>query len=341
MFSEVEVPVRGYRHLTCPNSLRFAAGRKHLRNRIRPSRSQAGNRQPTWLVHWCRMSAGPHHRYQPQVGSGLTHPDRWRDRSILTLNNVAVVTGASSGIGRATAIELARRGAWVFVHGYRNEGGLAQTVDDLRAMGKECASSCGDLGNHDVQDQLLEEAWQWSESCGRELMTWVNLAGADVLTGDASHQSFEQKLAQLWQIDVEATIRLSRRAGARMRRGGGCLVNIGWDQAAWGMEGESGELFATVKGAVMAFTRSLAKSLAPDVRVNCVAPGWIKTKWGQDASEKWQQRATTESLLKRWGEPDDVARLIGFLASDQAAFINGQVLQVNGGFAGGGEDAGP
>jgi 3-oxoacyl-[acyl-carrier protein] reductase len=97
------------------------------------------------------------------------------------------------------------------------------------------------------------------------------------------------------------------------------------------MAGDSGEMFAATKGAVMAFTRSLAKSLAPEVRVNCVAPGWIKTAWGDDASEYWQNRAVKESLLARWGTPDDVARAVRFLVSPDAAFITGEVVRVSGG----------
>ena len=107
------------------------------------------------------------------------------------------------------------------------------------------------------------------------------------------------------------------------QRGSGSILNIGWDQAATGMEGDSGEMFATTKGAVMAFTLSLAKSLAPEVRVNCIAPGWIKTDWGEEASDYWQQRAIGESLLQRWGTPEDIAKAARFLASDEATFING------------------
>jgi 3-oxoacyl-[acyl-carrier protein] reductase len=114
-------------------------------------------------------------------------------------------------------------------------------------------------------------------------------------------------------------------------RGSGVILNIGWDQAEAGMAGDSGELFATSKGAVMAFTRSLAKSLAPEVRVNCLAPGWIKTAWGETASEAWQNRAKSESLLQRWGTPEDIAQAAAFLASPAASFITGQVVPVNGG----------
>jgi 3-oxoacyl-[acyl-carrier protein] reductase len=99
------------------------------------------------------------------------------------------------------------------------------------------------------------------------------------------------------------------------------------------MEGDSGEMFATIKGAVMSFTKSLAKSLAPEVRVNCIAPGWIKTSWGEEsASEYWQQRAVKESLRSRWGTPADVAAAACYLVSPGADFVNGQILPVNGGF---------
>lgn len=117
-----------------------------------------------------------------------------------------------------------------------------------------------------------------------------------------------------------------------VERGSGVILNIGWDGAERGMAGETAELFAAAKGAVMAFTRSLAQSLAPPVRVNCLALGWIKTAWGESTSEYWQQRARRESLVGRWGEPSDVAQAARFLVSPAAAFITGQVIPVNGGF---------
>ena len=79
------------------------------------------------------------------------------------------------------------------------------------------------------------------------------------------------------------------------------------------------------------FTRSLAVSLAPRVRVNCIAPGWIRTAWGEQASDTWQQRVIRETPLRRWGTPEDVARVARFLASEDAAYITGQIINVNGG----------
>jgi NAD(P)-dependent dehydrogenase (short-subunit alcohol dehydrogenase family) len=97
------------------------------------------------------------------------------------------------------------------------------------------------------------------------------------------------------------------------------------------MEGDSGQLFAAIKGAVTCFTRSLALSLAPEVRVNCIAPGWIRTAWGETASEVWQERVRSETPLGVWGLPEDVAETAVWLASPSARFITGQTIRVNGG----------
>jgi 3-oxoacyl-[acyl-carrier protein] reductase len=240
----------------------------------------------------------------------------------------AVVTGSTSGIGRAIALELAARGADVGVHG-RDRGRADEVCTAIRELKRGAEAVVTDLAGPVNWEHFVEEFWR-----KRPVDIWVNNAGVDVLTGDAATWSFEKKLVQLWEVDVRGTIALSRAVGRRMvERGSGAIINIGWDQADDGMAGDSGEMFAAVKGSVMAFTRSLAKSLAPRVRVNCVAPGWIRTAWGETASDAWQQRVVRESLLARWGEPEDVARAVCFLASPDASYINGQVIAVNGGRA--------
>jgi NAD(P)-dependent dehydrogenase (short-subunit alcohol dehydrogenase family) len=113
--------------------------------------------------------------------------------------------------------------------------------------------------------------------------------------------------------------------------GGGVILNLGWDQAETGMNTDSGQLFGASKGAVMCFTRSLSVALAPEVRVNCLAPGWIRTAWGEQAPEAWQHRAEGEAVLGRWGAPEDIAAAARFLASPAAAFITGQTMRINGG----------
>lgn len=242
---------------------------------------------------------------------------------------VAVVTGASGGIGRAMALALARAGADVVIHAHRRRAAAELLAAEIQALGRHSAVVTADLSDGEAATELADAAWQWQS----RVDIWINNAGVDVLTGDAAQWSFERKLAELWQVDVLATIGLSRRIGERMKaRGSGAVLNMGWDQAEHGMAGDSGQMFGAVKGAIMAFSKSLAQSLAPEVRVNCLAPGWIRTAWGQRASDDWQQRAERQSLRGRWGTPEDVARIAVFLASPAADFVNGQVVSVNGGF---------
>jgi 3-oxoacyl-[acyl-carrier protein] reductase len=251
-------------------------------------------------------------------------------REGLLVGRTALVTGSTHGIGRAVALDLAAAGARVAVHGRS-----AEAADDVAARlapGHHAGTFLADLADRDAVRRLVDDA------VGRlpAIDTLVLVAGADVLTGAPAAWSFERKLDELLAVDLVATMLVARGIGRSMAGGaGGTIVTIGWDQAASGMEGDSGELFAATKGAVMAFTRSLAKSLAPRVRVNCVAPGWIRTAWGESASDVWQQRAIRESLLGRWGTPDDIAGAVRWLVSPQASFVTGQVLPVNGGFRAG------
>jgi 3-oxoacyl-[acyl-carrier protein] reductase len=256
------------------------------------------------------------------------------DENHFLSGRVAVVTGSSSGIGKAIALELARNGASVVVHGRTKSSRLEETQQLIVDQGGQATATWADLADTDHLPRLVNHAWNWRD----HVDIWINNAGADVLTGELAGRDFVEKLDLVWKVDVRATLLLSRSVGARMckqdalRKGKFVILNMGWDQAAQGMAGDSGELFAATKGAIMSFTKSLALSLAPQVRVNCLAPGWIKTKWGESVNEEWEQRAISESLMNRWGTPEDVARVAAFLSSDQADFISGQVVPINGGF---------
>jgi len=240
----------------------------------------------------------------------------------------ALVTGSTSGIGRAVALELASAGADVIVHGRRSLEEAEETASQVRRAGGRSAVFLADLRDRTECQRLADNAWEvW-----KGLDVCVNNAGADTLTDEAARWPFECKLEELLAVDVTATMLLSRAVGRRMKEsGGGVVMNMGWDQADIGMEGDSGELFAAAKGAVMAFSKSLALSLAPEVRVHCLAPGWIRTSWGYRASEAWQDRVMRETPLRRWGVPDDVAAAVRWLASPAARYLTGQVIRVNGG----------
>jgi len=238
------------------------------------------------------------------------------------------VLGSTSGIGRATALELARAGADVIVHGRTPSRAAEEVAEAVRGLGRRSAILAADLADREAGDRLVEAAWSTWDG----LDAWLHLAGADTLTGPGSKRPFDAKLDTLWAVDVAATVRLCRDVGRRMKaRGRGTIVTMGWDQAETGMGGDSGELFAATKGAILAFTRSLALSLAPEVRVNALAPGWIRTAWGESAPPAWQERVLRETPLGRWGTPDDVARAARYLVGPHATFLTGQILRVNGG----------
>ena len=240
------------------------------------------------------------------------------------------MTGSSRGIGRAIALELAEAGAEIVIHGCVHQAEAQEVAMAIRERGGKSQRLMADLSCPENQDRLVDEAWS-----DGPVDIWINNAGADVLTGQVAREPFETRLRRLWQVDVHATMRMSRAVGQRMAcRGRGVILNMGWDQALTGMAGDSGQMFAASKGAIMAFSLSLAKSLAPRVRVNCLAPGWIRTAWGEAAPPAWQQQAKGESLLGRWGTPADVAQVARFLVSNEGSFINGQIIPINGGLAG-------
>lgn len=239
-----------------------------------------------------------------------------------------IVTGGSSGIGRAMALEFAKAGMDVAIQFRQSRESAAEVGRLCEAAGVRFRSFQVDLSDVADLTQFARDAWDlWG---GVDL--WVNNAGVDLLTGGNADLPFEEKLQLLLDVDVRASVLLSKEIGKRMYAAeSGSILNIGWDQADRGMEGDSGELFAAAKNAVMGFTRSLAVSLAPRVRVNCIAPGWIRTAWGEQASEAWQDRVRRETPLQRWGTPKDIAAVALFLASPAASYLTGQVINVNGG----------
>jgi 3-oxoacyl-[acyl-carrier protein] reductase len=229
----------------------------------------------------------------------------------------AVVTGASSGIGRAIAAAFAGAGAQVGAGHWRSEP--PDLGVPLRA----------DLATADGCAAFVDAAF----AALGEIHVWVNNAGADVLTGEAASWPDERKLDALIDLDLKGTIRCSRLVAPRLADGG-CILNMGWDQATTGMAGDSPELFSAIKAGVLGFSKSFARSVAPRVRVNVLCPGWIETAFGAGADPEFRASVAESTPLGRWGTPDDVARAAVWLASPDAAFITGQAINVNGGVVG-------
>jgi 3-oxoacyl-[acyl-carrier protein] reductase len=240
-----------------------------------------------------------------------------------------LVTGASSGIGRATALACARAGADVAVTYLKNEAGVREVEREIERLGRRVAVFQADVAEPASVRALAADA---SQALGR-IDVWVNNAGADILTGVGAGFSDIQKLDLLLAVDLRGTMIASWQAAELLgaQEGGGVIVNMSWDHVLTGMAGRNPELFAAVKGGVLAFSKSLARSLAPRVRVNVVAPGWIETAFAVASDESRRGAVAEATPLKRWGTPDDVAGAVVFLASPAAAFITGQTILVGGG----------
>ena len=240
----------------------------------------------------------------------------------------AVVTGGSTGIGRAVALALAREGARVVVNYRRSMEAARTTVAEIHANGGEAFSVQADVSQMPDLSRLVEESGHLLG--GIDL--WVNMAGADILTGDGARLPDHEKLAALLDTDLKGTILASWAVADLLAATGGVLINTSWDQALRGMGGRNPEMFAAVKAGVTGFTRALARSLAPRVRVNEVAPGWIETAFAaNDMRPEYRHAVVSATPLQRLGHPTDVAEAVVFLASPAAAFITGQTLNVNGG----------
>jgi 3-oxoacyl-[acyl-carrier protein] reductase len=239
------------------------------------------------------------------------------------------VTGASSGIGRAIAETFAAHGATVLLTHRASPDRAREVAEAIAARGGQARVAQADLGTRAACEQLVAQA---RDELGR-LDVWVNNAGVDVLTGDAAAWDWERKLDALLAVDLKGTIACSYAAGALMRdqERGGTILNMSWDHVTTGMAGDDPELFSAVKGGVLSFSKSLARALAPAVRVNVLCPGWIETSFGEQADRDFHRKVAESTPLRRWGRPQDVADAALYLASTDAAFVTGQAINVNGG----------
>jgi 3-oxoacyl-[acyl-carrier protein] reductase len=242
---------------------------------------------------------------------------------------VIVVTGGSSGIGRAIVRRCAGAGADVLLSYRRNRRGAEEVAEGLATTGRRVEIIQADIAREEDVATLAREA---SARFGR-MDVWINNAGADILTGDGKGLTPLEKLDLLLAVDVRGTVLASWAAAKLLREQGrsGVIINMSWDHVAHGMAGENPVLYSAAKGAVMSFSKSFAREVAPDIRVNILAPGFIETAFGQDADPRFRDEVVRMTPLKRWGTPDDVAGAALFLASDEAAFMTGQMIMVNGG----------
>ncbi len=239
------------------------------------------------------------------------------------------VSGGSSGIGRAIAIASARAGADVALSYRSNERGARDVAREIETLGRRVGVVRLDLADANSIGALVPTL----RAVLGGVDVWVNNAGADVLTGPAASLPAAEKLDLLMRVDLRGTVLASWEAAELMtaQESGGVIINMSWDHVLSGMPGLEAQLFSAVKGGVLAFSKSLARTVAPRVRVNVLAPGWIETAYGNEVDETIRRQVVASTPLERWGTPEDVAGAALYLASPAASFITGQTMLVGGG----------
>ena len=242
------------------------------------------------------------------------------------MRQVALVTGASRGIGRAVAMELGRAGYAVCVNYLNSEDAARQVADTLRAGGSDAIALRADVADGAAVAEMVRR----TEKELGPVTLLVNNAGV------AGQAQFQDITDEMWNRYLAVNL-----GGARntiravlphmLSEKRGAIVNI---SSIWGLRGASCEVaYACTKAAIIALTRSLAMELAPSgIRVNCVAPGVIDTDMVQVLGQETLRDLAEQTPLGRLGRPEDIAHAVAFLASDKASFITGQVLGADGGF---------
>lgn len=240
-------------------------------------------------------------------------------------DKVAIVTGGTRGIGRAIALKLADHGANIVIN-YRNSDKEAEELKAiLEGKGVKVLTVKCDISNFKDSKNLMDKC---KEVFGK-IDILVNNAGItkDTLIMRMKEEDFDNVI----DVNLKGTFNCAKHASAIMlKQRFGKIINM---TSVVGIAGNAGQVnYAASKAGVIGLTKSLAKELGSrGITVNAVAPGFINTDMTASLSEKVKEEASKNIPLKRLGDPEDVANLVGFLASDAANYITGQVINVDGG----------
>ena len=239
-------------------------------------------------------------------------------------NKVAIITGGGTGIGRSAALMLAKRDISCVINYSRSRDDAEQVVKDIQALGGKAVSFCASIADEEAVQKMIAATL---ETFGR-IDYLVNNAGkTEFIPLEDLNAVKDEHWDSIFDVNIKGTFKVSRACAAELRKNSGAIVNVS-SIAALGTG--SSIPYCVSKGGVSTLTRSLAHVLAPEVRVNAVAPGIVTTRWVAGKDDHIQ-KMSEGTPLKKVCSPDDVAQVIVSLLCD-ADLMTGQILTVDGGF---------
>jgi 3-oxoacyl-[acyl-carrier protein] reductase len=240
---------------------------------------------------------------------------------------VALVTGASRGIGRAIAVELASQGAYVIINYSGNEQAASEVLNTITKMNKQASLYRCDVGNYEEVKEMIDTIVKEHKT----IDIVVNNAGItrDNLLLKMSEKEFDDVIT----TNLKGAFNTIKHASRYMlKQRSGKIINI---SSVSGIVGNAGQTnYSAAKAGIIGMTKAVAKELASrNINVNAVAPGFIQTDMTDALPEAMKEKVSDTIPLKKMGQPEDIAKMVSFLASSQGDYVTGQVFQVDGGIA--------
>jgi len=240
-------------------------------------------------------------------------------------DKVVLITGASRGIGKATALLFAKEGAKVIVNYNNSEKEANEVIKEISKIGTDAIAVKCDVSKEEEVKKMISEV---IKKFGK-IDTLVNNAGI------VSDTPFEKRTVEQFKRTLEVNLigvfLCSKYAFKHMARGGK-IVNIS-STNGYNTGGPDSIDYDASKAGVINMTRRLAQEFAPNINVNSIAPGWINTEMNKDLPKNYVREESNKIYLKRFGEPEEISKAVLFLASDDASYITGTTLVVDGGYS--------
>lgn len=240
-------------------------------------------------------------------------------------NKVVLITGSSRGIGKAAALEFAKEGAKVIINYSKSKKEADKVVEQIKKLNSDAISiQCDVSDENQVKEMFLQSIKKFAK-----IDILVNNAG---LVYD---KPFFERSVEEWKrildVNLLSVFLCSKYASMDMKkRNSGKIINISSTNGIDTFTTSSPD-YDAAKAGIILMTRALAKELAPHIQVNSIAPGWIDTEMNKDLPEEFIKEEIEKIYLKRFGKPQEIAKVILFLASDDASFITGSTIKVDGG----------